>query len=290
MSQFTDLQRRLSDITSGAPVGTIDYYGQGYAKDERGFLYFVKSVEHEETRRRIAKQKAEGRREGFVFNVMENLPYVANALTSAQCGYLLVLSTYIKYDSDGIIIRSEREAEPMQQADMLKALGLRDSQRSTLTDFLATCIDYGIMRKQGGGYAINDGFHLKGRPPNDRVVRSYITKLREMASENKPEQIGFIYKLLPAIHKTSNMLCANPNEMQPSAVVKLNRKQLAEMAGVNVSYVSRATTTMTYRGKSVFAKITTATDGTFYMLNPSIFRRADRDDYDSDTRFIFGID
>lgn len=290
MSKYSDLQRKLAQITTGAPVGTLDNLGGGYGRDARGFLYRIKSVEQEETTRRIAKQHAEGRKEGFVFNVMENLPYVAGALTSAQCGYLLVLSTYIKYGSDGIIIRSEREAEPMKQSDMLKALKLRETQRSTLTDFLAACVDHGIMRKVDDAYAINDGFHIRGNAPGDKVVRSYITKLREMASENKPEQIGFLYRLLPAIHKTSNMLCANPNEMQPSAVVKLNRKQLAEMAGVSPTYVTTLTSKMTYNGKSVFAKITTSTDGTFYMLNPAIFRRADRTDYDVTTRGIFGID
>ncbi|ASN68085.1 hypothetical protein 8F11_50 [uncultured Caudovirales phage] len=288
MSRYTDLQRRLSDITSGAPIGTIEYFGQGYAKDERGFLYSVKSVEQAETQRRIAKQKAEGRKEKFVFNVMENVEYVSSALTSAQCGYLLVLSTYINYD--GLIVTSERDGEPMSRQQMIAALGLRETQRSTLSEFITACVSYGIFREDCGGYSINNGFHTRGKTDNPNVVRSYITKLRAMASVNKPEHIGLLYKLIPYINKFSNVLCENPNEEIPSKRSKLNRKQIAEITGVAPSYVTRITSTMIYNEKSVFAKVTTATEGTFYMLNPTIFRRADRDDYDDTTRDIFGID
>lgn len=284
----SELSAKLSRIASGAPRGAVIRTHGNYGRDEIGTPYFIQSLAQRETQRRIMKQRGEGRKESFTFNVMENLPYVSSVLTSAQCGYLLVLSTYITYD--GLIVNNERDDTPMSQARMLKTLQLRESQRSTLTDFLSVCVDYGIMRRESDGYYISEGFHTKGSPASDRVVRSYITKLREMASENKPEQLGFIYKLLPYIHKTSNMLCENPNELQPSKVRKLNRKRLAELAGVSPDYVTQLTRRMTYNGKSVFAKITTPTDGTFYMLNPAIFRRADRIDYDNDTRFIFGID
>lgn len=289
MTKHSDLQARIKRITTGAPIGQLENYGNGYAKDQRGFLFRIDSVEGSEVRKRIAKQKAEGRKEAFTFNVMERMSYVGDVLTSAQCGYLLVLSTYINYG--GLIVKSERDDTPMSQTDMLVALKLKETQRSTLTDFLSACMNYGIITRDSEGYSINNGFHFRGNNgKGDNVVRSYITKLREMASVHKPEEVGFLYKLIPYIHKTTNMLCENPNELSPSKVTKLNRKQLAEVTGVNVSYVSRATRTMIYNGKSVFAKITTATDGTFYMLNPSIFRRADRYDYDETTRGIFGIE
>lgn len=288
MSQYKLLQRKLSNITSGAPIGTIEYYAHGYAKDERGFLYSVKSVEQEEIRKRIAKQRASGRKEKFVFTVMDNVDYVSNALTSAQCGYLLVLSTFINYN--GLIVTSERDGEVMSRALMMTALGLRDTQRSTLSEFITACTNYGIIYEKDGGYYISNGFHARGKTDNSNVARSYIVRLREMAKVNKPEHIGILYKLIPFINKYSNVLCENPNEVVPSKRKKLNRKQLSEITGVSTSYITRLTTSMVFNNKSVFAKVTTATDGTFYMLNPTIFRRADRVDYDDTTREIFGID
>lgn len=288
MGEYVDLQRKVAELASGAPIGQLDNLGKGYGRDARGFLYRLTSVEQEIVGKRIAAQKREGRKEKFVFNVMDNVPYVSEALTSAQCGYLLVISTFINFD--GLIVTSERDGEPMTRADMVQALGLRDTQRSTLSEFLSACFDYGIMTEKDGGYYINNGFHMRGKTDNPNVVRSIIVRLREMAKVNKPEHIGLLYKLIPYISKYSNILCENPNEEIPSKRVKLNRKRIAEITGVADSYITRITRTMIYREKSVFAKVTTATDGTFYMLNPTIFRRADRTDYDDTTRDIFGID
>lgn len=285
---MANLRRQINEVKSGSPKGSLEYVGNGYARDERGFVFHVENAEHRTIKRRAAKQKYEGRKERFIFNVMGNMNYVSGALTSAQCGYLLVLSTYINYD--GLLVTSERDGEPIDRNAMLTVLGLRETQRSTLSEFLVACENYGIMRETSDGFIISDGFHFRGKASDDNVARSLITKLREMASENKPEHLGFIYKLIPYINKYSNSICANPNEQIPSKRGKLNRKQVAEVAGVTPSYVSRITSTMIYNGKSVFAKVSTATEGTFYMLNPTIFRRADRDDYDETTRDIFGID
>lgn len=284
-------QRKMKEILSGAPKGAMDYFGNGLARDERGMVFKVESLARVEAKAKYAAAQEAiengGRSASFVFNVMDNMGYVGNVLTSAQCGYLLVLSTYINYD--GLLVTSER-GNPMTRADMLTALKLRESQRSTLSDFLTTCINYGIIREEYDGFAISSGFHFRGKMEEVNVAQSVITKLREMASENKPEHLGFIYKLIPYINKYSNSICANPNEQIPSRRQKLNRKQVAEVTGVSPTQVSRIISTMTYEGKSVFAKVSTATEGTFYMLNPTIFRRAIIKDYDNFTRDIFGID
>lgn len=284
-------QRKMKDVLSGAPKGVMDYFGNGLARDERGMVFKIESLAQVEARAKYAATQEAiengGRSASFVFNVMDNMGYVGNVLTSAQCGYLLVLSTYINYD--GLLVTSER-GNPMTRTDMLAALQLRESQRSTLSDFLTTCINYGIIREEYDGFAISSGFHFRGKMEEINVAQSFITKLREMASENKPEHLGFIYKLIPYINKYSNSICANPNEQVPSRRHKLNRKQVAEVTGVSPAYVSRIISTMTYEGKSVFAKVSTATEGTFYMLNPTIFRRAIIKDYDNFTRDIFGID
>lgn len=286
MSKHADLTKKVRQLMSGAPIGTIERVSGNYGRDQQGRVYFIESVEQREIRERIGRQKREGRKEKFVFNVMDKMPYVGDVLTSAQCGYLLVLSTYVDYD--GLIVTSERNGEAMSRNHMLSVLGLKESQRSTLSEFINACLCYGIMKETDDGLVISSAIHTKGKVSTPNVVRSYVTRLRDMARTNKPEHIGFLYKLIPHIHKHSNILCENPNEDIPSKRGKLNRKQIAEATGVSVGYVSRLTSTMTYNSRSVFAKITTATEGTFYMLNPQIFRRADRV-YDDTTREIFGL-
>lgn len=282
---MSNLRNRIDELASGAPRGTMDYIGNGYALDESGKPYYVESVEQRETRRRIMAQKAQGRAEKFFFNGMDRLDYVIQSLTTAQCGYLLVLSSYI--DFDGLIIRSENDKTPMSTKDMQRALNIK---QSSFYDFLDACLSHGIITEDGKGrFYVTRQFHFRGKSNGDRVVKTIIAKLREMFAEVSANDIGLLYRLIPYIHVDSNILCANPEEKSPKHVRKLNRKQLAEVAGVSPALISRATGRMVYRGSSVFAKITTATDGTYYMLNPEIFRRNDRE-YNVTERTIFGLD
>lgn len=281
------LNAALSKLSSGAPRGQITRTSGNYGRDETGKSFFIQSVEQRENAKRIMKQKRQGRDENFFFSVMERMHYVTSVLTPPQCGYLLVLTSHVNWN--GLLIRSEKDTTPLTQAEMQKVLKLLNSKRSTFTDFLDACLNHGIIKRKDDGYYVERGFHFRGRTEGERVVRTYITQLREMYKEVSAHDIGLLYRLIPFIHVDTNILCANPNEKDARQVVKFNRKTLAEAIGVTPQVISRATSRMIYDGKSVFAKVTTATDGTFYMLNPGIFRRADRDDYDATTRGIFGL-
>ncbi|MBO0602714.1 hypothetical protein I2483_13685 [Sporosarcina sp. E16_3] len=250
--------------------------------------HYVGSFAQQEAQRRFAIQSEGGRKEKFFFNGMERLDYVIEALTSAQCGYLLVLSSYI--DFGGLIVKSENDKVPMSTTDMQRVLKITKTQQSSFYDFLDACLSHGIITDSGDGrFYVTKQFHFRGKTEGDRVVMTMITKLREMYAEVSAHDIGLLYRLIPYIHKDSNMLCANPEENSPKHVRKFNRKQLAEAIGVSPELISRATGRMVYRGKSVFAKVTTATDGTYYMLNPQVFRRSNVD-YDVTVRTIFGLD
>jgi len=154
---------------------------------------------------------------------------------------------------------------------------------------MSACKDYGFITQDGVDYRICSEVSIKGTPPTNEVVRSYITTLREMATENKPEHIGILYKLFPYVSKYTNMLVDNPEESDRKKRVKMNRKRIAEATGVTPDYITQVTGKMIWRGKSVFAQVRTPIDGRFYMLNPAIFRRADDVSYDNTTRDIFGI-
>lgn len=204
--------------------------------------------------------------EQFIFNVMANVPYVSSVLTAAQCGYLLVLATYL--DWDGRLIRSQKDKTSLSNADIMQLLNIKER---SYYRFMSLCKGYGFITDHDGDYYMNDGVSFKGSPQDNRVVRSYITTLREMATENKPEHIGVLYKLLPYISKYTNMLVANPEEEVRTKRIKLKRSDIADIAGLTPSQITRITTTMIWRGKGVFACVTTPIDKRFYMLNPAIF-------------------
>ncbi|MBS4195341.1 hypothetical protein [Lederbergia citri] len=278
------MNNKISELISGAPRRTLTYKGNGHAVDETGKPYHVESVEQRETRRRILAQGASGRKRSFVWNRLEGLPYVISSLTTAQCGYLLVLSSHVDYE--GLLVKSENNKEPMSTDDMRKALR---ASKSTFYDFLDACINYGIITEVDGRFYIAQHFHFRGKTAGDRVVKTYIRKLREMYKEVSAHDIGLLYRMLPYIHVETNMLCANPDEPIPKNIRKFNRRELAEAVGVNPVIISRAIGRMTFEGNSVFAKITTATEGTFYMLNPDIFERK-AVEYDPSVKAIFGLD
>lgn len=278
------LRNQVINLSNGAPRRTLTYKGNGYAVDETGKPYHVESVEQRDTRRRILAQKGAGRTESFVWSRLDGLPYVIDSLTTAQCGHLLMLSTYVDYD--GLLVRNENDKTPMDSADMRKLLRLSDS---TFYDFMKACIDFGIISEDEGRYYVEGGYHFKGKTGGERVAKTVNTRLREWYHELGANNLGILYRLIPYINVETNMLCANPEEKIPKYIKKLNRKELAEVVGVNPAVISRAVSRMIFKGTSVFAKVTTATDGTFYMINPSVIRRNDVD-YDTTVKAIFGID
>ena len=248
--------------------------------------YYVRSRKQDEAYRRITDK--EGRSPSFFWNRMERLPFVADTLTFAQSGHLLILSSFIDYD--GLLVKSENDQTPMSTDDMRKVLRLDKSKRSTFYDFLDACLSHGIITESGDGrFYITQHFHFRGKTEGERVVKTYITRLREMFKEVSAHDIGLLYRMIPYIHVETNMLCANPEEKIPKYIRKFNRKELADAVGVDPQVVSRSVRRMVFDGKSVFAKITTATDGTFYMLNPAIFERKSCD-YDPSVKSIFGLD
>lgn len=230
------------------------------------------------------EQRNTGSGAQFIFNIMSNVPHVSSVLTAAQCGYLLVLSTYI--DWEGRLISGQKDKKALTNEDIMDLLRIKER---SFYRFMRLCRNYGFIEQRDDAYYVSSGVGIKGSPQDNRVVRSYISTLREMAAENKPENVGVLYKLLPYISKYTNMLVSNPEESVRERRIKLKRKDIAEISGMTPYHVTRITTTMVWRGKSVFASVSTPIDGRFYMLNPAIFRRADDVNYDDTTRDIFGI-
>jgi hypothetical protein len=143
------LNADLSKLASGAPRGQITRTNGNYGRDELGTPFYVESVAQRETRSRIGKQKGEGRKESFFFSVIERMHYVASALTPAQCGYLLVLTSHVNWN--GLLVRSEKDSTPLTPTEMQKALGLTKSKRSTFTDFLDACLNHGMIHTGDDG-------------------------------------------------------------------------------------------------------------------------------------------
>lgn len=220
-----------------------------------------------------AKQSREGRALEFTNTDMRHLHEVYSVLTTAQCGYLMLLQCYVNYDT-GVIVDAKKHA--MSTADMRNVLQLTGGKESTFYDFLGACLDNGILTHADGEYAVNKRYHFKGSLNNTFAVKSYTTKIKRVYREVKAVDIGLIYRMLPYVHMSTNALCDNPFERDPLKVRWLNRKELAEAIGVAPETLGRRLPKMTFDGVFVVARIKVGKEPERYTMNPSVFYRQDK--------------
>ncbi|MFD1267579.1 hypothetical protein ACFQ3Y_09110, partial [Paenibacillus motobuensis] len=106
-----------------------------------------------------ARETFKRRQSEFTFMDMEELHEVIDALTTAQCGYLLVLQCFADYDGGRLVTGGKA---PMTTADMMDVLKLK-RKRQTFYDFLTNCTDHGIItRNEDGSYSVNPKYHFRG--------------------------------------------------------------------------------------------------------------------------------
>lgn len=211
---------------------------------------------------------AEGRQSAFTATNMRNLHEVYDALTTAQCGYLMRLQCNVGFDDNTL---ENADKTPMTTADMMAVLGL-DRKRSTFYDFLDACMNAEIIRNNDESYSINERYHFRGAFSDQYVVKSYTAKIKRVYREVKAADIGLIYRMLPYVHYDTNALCENPYEVNATNIRWFTRKSLAEAIGVSPGEISRRLPRMTFDGEYVIAQVTVG-GRKMYMFNPWVFYR-----------------
>lgn len=237
--------------------------------------YTLTSPEQKAARQRYAieeQAKAEGRKHDFTNANMTYLHEVYSVLTTAQCGYLMLLQCYIDYET-AIIVNPDKS--PMTTANMRQALQL-ERKRSTFYDFLNACLDNGIISESEGVFIMNTRYHFKGAIKGVAAIKTYTAKIKRVYSEVKANDIGLIYRMLPLVHMSTNALCDNPFEKNPKNVRWLNRRELAQMIGVDESTLHRRLPKMQFDGEYVVARIKVGNEPERYIMNYEVFRRTDK--------------
>lgn len=241
-----------------------------------GENYVIRTQEDIDASRRHFERERQiyaGRRVDFTFAAMEALGEVISVLTTAQCGYLLVLQCYIEYQTNAIVNPS---GEPMTTADMIGALKLTD-KRSTFYAFLTACQDAAIIAKDTAGrYVINPRYHFRGSTRDKSVIRSYTAKIRQTyTSDKQAADLGLIYRMLPFVNFETNALCSNPTERDPHKIDWFTGKELADAIGITETELSRRIRRLTIGEEYVIARISVGGSAK-YMFNPLIFKRNNR--------------
>ncbi|WP_350303581.1 hypothetical protein [Bacillus pumilus] len=213
--------------------------------------------------------KTEDRRE-FTNAEMPNINEVYDVLTTAQCGYLMLLQCYVDYG--GLLIKSSHDKTPMGTSDMMDVLQLT-KKRQTFYDFIAAAVQHDIIRKNDAGYSVNERYHFKGNFRSPHVVKIYSAKIKRVYSEVKATDIGLIYRMLPYIHFDTNALCENPNESNPRAIRWFSRAGLAAAIGVVPDTLGRRLKAMKFGSEYVIARVKVGSEPERYTFNPNVFYR-----------------
>lgn len=215
-----------------------------------------------------------GRQHEFSAGDIEHMPEVVKMLTTAQCGYLMLLQCYVSFDSSGLLVNPDKS--PMNHRDMRRVLGMT-RKHQTFKDFYNACIINGIIVElANSNYAINEKYHFRRNFRNRNVVKLYHTKIKRLYNTTSAANLGLLYRMLPFVHYETNALCANPNEPDPYKIVWLKRDTLARAIGVSPTEFSRRIPALKIDGEFVIGQAKVGNTRK-YMLNYKVFYRRNRE-------------
>jgi hypothetical protein len=212
-----------------------------------------------------------GRSSSFTFTQMSNVHEVIARLTTAQCGLLLVLITYM--DFDGTLRNPDKS--PMKKKDIRKVLKL-EGKRSFF-GFIKVCLEAGIVEEVEDVFAVNERYHFKGKSKGRELIKIMSTKVRELHKENKLTDIGYLYKIQSQVHITRNVLVSNPNERDLDNLDYLSKNDLSKLLGVSDVQLSKVIGRLKVNGEQCVAQLKVGRE-VHFVVNPNIFSRSAKDE------------
>ncbi|RPK16428.1 hypothetical protein [Paenibacillus xylanexedens] len=209
----------------------------------------------------------------FTFADLQHLATVTLSVDPVHLGYLLVIQTYIDYET-GILV-SGRQKRHMTRPDLRDVLKL---SRPTFNALYANLERHGIICEDAEGrICVNETYHFRGTAlGRDRLIKLYDVRIRKLRDTAKAvKQLGYLYRVLPYVHFRDNVLCWNPAEPDPDKIQAINKSALAAIMGVDVKTSYRLIKTLMVDDLYVFAEVTSGRDSTFIIVNPWICNRGD---------------
>ncbi|GMA51819.1 hypothetical protein GCM10025857_31760 [Alicyclobacillus contaminans] len=236
--------------------------------------HYVRSyAQRDAYKENIERQQRRAESGEFSFHSIQAIREMS-MIEDKHCGYLLGLTAYLGYDD--IIHNTDRNRTPMSKSDVMSTLGI--SER-TYQEFMTTMRRHGIIKDVVVDgiktYKINRKYVFRGQSYKGlRKIKSFHEQVREMYSANNAKDLGFVYKLLPYVHWSTNYLSHNPDETDPDNVSTMSRKDLAEITKLDEKTLTSKMRRMRIANNPVFACVRVG-DEMEYMLNPEIFYRRD---------------
>ncbi|MEC2258357.1 hypothetical protein P9H08_17085 [Bacillus cereus] len=228
---------------------------------------------------RYKQERKEDTRRFVMVNGNEGERY--NHVTLNQLGVFFKLSVYLQMNSRGLLMhdtgRGKYGIRPLTTNDMQRLL--KRGKKSTLKALEELEKIGAVIRDNSQRptlYYINEDLVRCGKAGEgfDNFTKVYKEEAKKLLSKLSDRQAGAIFKLMPYAHKDTYVLCANPQEFEPSNVEILSSHVIAKILGIASNSTRNLLSTLINDGAMISVSgAKTGVKGRGYVISPYVCDR-----------------
>lgn len=217
----------------------------------------------------------------FIWSYPEKIQYLIKSEEFSKADLIMVfyLATYV--NGLGYLTHDNNNIK-MNKGDLQKALGVG---RNLFNKLHAKLIEHEILIASGSNYKWNEAFNFygatKGKAKPTMLVRTYVNQIRvlyEATNEAGKRKYSAtllypIFALVPYLHRTSNIICKNPNVKDIDDIEYFSLTEIAELLDLkNSKKMSSSLSGILLDEQATFRKVESKNEK-YLQLNPRIFWR-----------------
>lgn len=175
---------------------------------------------------------------GFVW-ATSSLFRLIDQMDNGTITRMMYLATFSNYN--GQIVGSK--GHDLDDAAVKKLLLLSDKESGR---FLNDMLNLNVINQAGDSYKLNTSYFFKGnigefysKNPSCKLYVDGIRRLYKTLPPRSHKRAGYIFKLMPYVHRQTNILCKNPSEFDLGKVIFLNKSEIAEKLTDDKSHIAR---------------------------------------------------
>lgn len=202
-------------------------------------------------------------------------------VTLNQLGVFFKLSLYLQMNAGGLLMhdtgRGKYGIRPLTTKDMQKLL--KRGKKSTLKALEELEKIGAVIRDNSQRptlYYINEDLVRCGNTGGafDNFTKVYKEEAKQLLSKLSDRQAGAIFKLMPYAHKDTYVLCANPQEFEPSSLEILSSRDIAKILGIASNSTRNLLSMLINEGAMISVSgAKTGVKGRGYVISPYVCDR-----------------
>lgn len=251
-----------------------------------GSVYIRSKTQDDGYQKRLEKERYiySTRDRNWVASYHDPIERISKELSLTETGAIIKLLPYMRFKTQGKLIK---DGKPLKQADIQRIF---KRGKTATREILRILEEKGVIDVQKEGRAnvfyISAEFHEIGNvDESERFTKLYQVRTREITEKLALHEAGILYKILPYFHYERYYLCANPDEPDKDKLRYINRKELAQIVGLNEDDVSRTVNKLRDLGALMSTK---SGRSVRYLVHPDLmFRQATETEWTKAVREMF---